>query len=328
MRTKLKKGQSEVIPENLDDLWLLSEIIKEGDIVGMRTVRKIKLSLGDRSEAEKKPMFLKISVSALRFEEYSMSLRISGQIVEGPEDIKGTHSFSVSGGSVLNIYKDLGVMEKDLLKEAKTKKPDVVFVILDREDCMIAHGGERFWIKSGLVSKGSDEEADFRPFFGQIKSRLNEITPEYVVVAGPGFTKEKLLPELSSFKTVSEGASSVGESGLKEVMSRGALEKVGVILREAEEYKALESILADVKSGKSFYGLKDTEDLIEKNNVEYILVSSSLISSSVRDKSYARLRELIEKVKYAGGRVMLVGRNKESMKQLDGLGGIAGHKRW
>ena len=67
----VKKGHIKLNPENLDDLWLISELLMQGDLVGMRSLRKIKLSLGDRSESEKKPMFLKIAVDSMKFQEYT-----------------------------------------------------------------------------------------------------------------------------------------------------------------------------------------------------------------------------------------------------------------
>lgn len=327
MRTKLKKGESQLTPENLDDLWILSELFHEGDIAGMRTLRKVKLSLGDRSEAEKKPMFLKVRINSVKFEEYSSSLRVSGEIVEGPEDARGNHSFSVAPGDKIHLYRDFDSLERDMLKKAKSKQQDVCFILLDRDEAMLAHGRQRFWIRANLASKDSDKDINFAPFFGQIKKRLSEIKPEYVVVAGPGFTKDKLVSEIVQ-KTIVEGASSVSEAGLREVLSRGALEKVGVVIRESEENQALERVFSGIKDEKSFYGLKDSQEFAKANNVELLVVSSNLISSSIRKSTYKDLRGLIEKVKYGKGRVMLVGRSDDALQRLDGLGGIAGLKRW
>ena len=322
-----KKGYSCVIPENLDDLWVLSEILKPGDRVGMRSARKVKMAFGDRTESEKKPMFLKIAVSDIKFHEYTTSLRVSGEIVEGPEDIQGQHTFSIGPSFKVEIWKDFGPLEIDLLKKSRSKNPEVVFVIVDRDEAFIASGGSRFWIKSGLPSKRSDEEENYSHFFGQIRGRLKEIGPQYVVVAGPGFVKDRLAEALD-YNTVLEGCSSVGESGLREVLSRGVLEKLGASLRDVEEHNAVEKIFEGIHSGKSFYSLDDTKKAVEEGNVDFLVVSSSFISKSVKSKTYGELRKVIEKVKYGGGGVMLVGRNGDALSRLDGLGGIAGLRRW
>ncbi len=323
----IKKGHVKLNPENLDDLWLISELLKQGDLVGMRSLRKIKLSLGDRSESEKKPMFLKLSVASTKFQEYTGNLRIKGEIVEGPEDIKGSHSFSIDEKSIVEIWKDLSPLDIDMLKKSKLKQVEVAFVLLDRDEALIVHGGKKFWIKSGLPSKRSDEVEDYRSFFGQIKMRLKEISPEYVVVAGPGFTKDKFSSSLE-MRHVVEGASSVSESGMREVISRGALEKIGAVIREAEEQKAVDRVFNNIHNNKAFYGWDDVLNFVEQKNVLELVVSSKFISESIKSKKYSKLRSIIEKIKYTGGKIMLIGRNKDTQSRLDGLGGIAGLKRW
>ena len=327
MKVKLRKGSAELVPENLDDLWLLSELIRPGDVVKMKTSRKLKLRVGERTESEKKAMTLKIMAKETKFHEYNSSLRVSGEIVEGPEDVKGGHTFTVEAGSKLQLEKELSAREKDMLKKAQAPQPDVAFVLVDRDEAMIAHGSSRTWVRAAAASKRTGEEGDEKQFFGQIKARIMEISPKYIIIAGPGFVKDKLAKEVE-FEVIVEGASSVGESGLREVLSRGALEKVGVALRESEEHQALESVLAEVKSGKAFYGLKDALALKEQNNILSLLVSSSTIKKSIKDSTYSSLRDLIEKVKYSGGKVMLIGRNKDALARLDGLGGVAGLRRW
>jgi protein pelota len=327
VKVKLRKGFVELSPENLDDLWLLSELILPGDLVKMHSSRKLKLLVGDRVEAERKAMTLKLRVKGMKFHEYSSSLRISGDIVEGPEDVRGSHTFTVDPGSRLELFKDLGAFERDMLKKSQSPQPDVAFVIVDREEAMIAHGSSRTWVRGAVASKHSGDSEDYKQFFGQIKARLAEINPNYVVIAGPGFTKDKLAKQID-FKVIVEGASSVGESGLREVLSRGALDKVGVVIREAEEQQAVELVFSSVKSGKAFYGFAEAGALAEKGNIKFFLMSSSMISKSVKDGSYASLRKLMEKVKYGGGKVMLIGRNKDALARLDGLGGVAGLRRW
>lgn len=322
-----KKGYACVIPENLDDLWVLSEVLKPGDLIGMRSARKVKVTFGDRTESEKKSMFLKIATSGAKFHEYTTSLRVSGEIVEGPEDIQGSHTFSIVPSSKVEIWKEFGLLEIDLLKKSRSKRPEVVFVIIDRDEAFIASGGSRFWIKSGLPSKRSEEEENYSQFFGQIRGRLKEIKPQYVVIAGPGFTKDKLA-EVLEYNSIIEGCSSVGESGLREVLSRGVLEKVGASVRDVEEHNAVEKIFECIHSGKSFYSLDDTKKAVGEGNVDFLVVSSSLIAKCVKSETYGELRKIIEKVKYGGGGVMLVGRNKDALSRLDGLGGIAGLRRW
>jgi len=325
VKVRTGKGVAKVVPEDLDDLWTLSQVIRPGDLVRKRTTRKVKKEFGDRTEAERKAMTLKIRVNSVKFHEYRSSLRVSGKIVGGPEEVSGSHSFFIDPHSELWVYKDFGSLELSMLSEAKSPKPEVAFVLVDRQDALIAHGSSRTRIHNDAASKRGG--GDHSQLFGDIKARLRELEPEYVVVAGPGFVKDKLAGELK-YQTVVEGASSVSESGLQEVLSRGALDKVGVRLREAEEHKAVERVMAAVGKKMAFYGLEDAERAVEQGNVELMLVASSLLSRSVREGNYGEIRDLMEKVKYRGGKVMLVGRNEDALARLQGLGGVAGIRRW
>lgn len=325
MEVKIGKGVARVVPENLDDLWTLSQVVRPGDLVRKRTTRKVKKEFGDRTEAERKAMTLKIRVDKVEFHEYRSSLRVSGEIVEGPEEVSGSHSFFIDPHSKLWIYKDFGPLDRQMLREARSQQPDVAFVLVDRQDALIAHGSQRTHIHCG--SSKRDEGDDFSQFFGDIRARLRELGPKYVVVAGPGFVKDRLAGELDC-QTVVEGASSVSEAGLQEVLSRGALEKVGVKLREATEQKAVERVMAAVGKGLAFYGLDDARAAAEQGNVELMLVASPFLTEAVREGTYGEVRDLMEKVKYRGGEVMLVGRNEDAVARLEGLGGIAGLRRW
>ena len=89
-----KKREVKLKIENTDDLWFLSEIIDDKDVVSGQTTRKIKI--GDSNDRKqsivKKTIFISIEVEKVEFHKYSDILRVSGLIVSAPEDIpKGSH---------------------------------------------------------------------------------------------------------------------------------------------------------------------------------------------------------------------------------------------
>ena len=104
-----KKGEVKVQVTSLDDIWFLSHIIDEGDYVKGKTFRKIKLGEGPDRDAKviKKPVTLKIEVEKVDFHKYSNSLRVSGKITEGTEDVpKGPyHTFDVKEETIIKIIK-------------------------------------------------------------------------------------------------------------------------------------------------------------------------------------------------------------------------------
>lgn len=328
-----KDGYLFVMAENPDDLWALSIIIKPGDQVVKQTTRKLKLMIGDRTEAERKPMTLRIKVEGVEFHGFTADLRVSGQILEGPEGVKGGHTFTISPHSKLKIYKQLGPEDMELLKEHKTRQPKVAVVLVDREGALVAFKQKKQFLPAHLGSKKGDGAAEnkFKQFFGQVKRAVSLLEPEFVVVAGPGFVKDKLAPYLSEagFKVTKDSASSVSEGGVREVYNRGTIQQVAGQVREAREEQLVEEVFQSIsQGGKAFYGIKEAREMVNQDNVEKLVVASSLVGDLASKHQYSQLRDLMQKVKYAGGEVHLIGINEAAEQRLEGLGGIAGIKRW
>ena len=120
----LKQGKIKVQIDNLDDLWYLSAIIEEKDRVEGLTERKIK-SEGAGSDRDqkviRKTVHLEIGVEKVEFHKYTNILRISGKIINGPEDVpRGTyHTFNGEPGATLTIRKEQWLKyQLEKLKEA------------------------------------------------------------------------------------------------------------------------------------------------------------------------------------------------------------------
>ncbi|MBR9679463.1 MAG: pelota family protein [Candidatus Altiarchaeota archaeon] len=327
-----KRGHIKLKVDTEEDLWYLSEFIRPGDVVGKKTVRKLKLNIGETTESDKKPMYLKIQIEKSKFHEYTGNLRLTGPIIEGPEDVKGSHSFTVKPATILDVWKDkLSQPELDLLKEAKIKRPKLLIVLTDRENAIIALAGKRINIRSRLPPKDEPEyEAGLNKFFSEIYQKLAEQNYDALVIAGPGFAKDKLSKFLKN-KGVSsfvEPAASVTESGLREVLAKAENEVI-TKTREAEETRAIDELFKRISKNKGVaYGKADVEKAIEQGKIEKMLVSSAVLRGSAQKGNYAEIRDLMEKVKYMGATLLIVGRNKDAQERLDGLGGIAALCRW
>ena len=125
---ELKHGSIKVQVDTLDDLWYLSALIEEKDRVEGVTERKIKLDAGsDRDQKViRKTVFLEIGVEKVEFHKYANILRVSGKIINGPEDVpRGTyHTFNVEEGSTFRIKKEqwLTYQLKKLKKQQKQSR--------------------------------------------------------------------------------------------------------------------------------------------------------------------------------------------------------------
>jgi len=334
LKINAKDGHLVLQVENPDDLWALSIIIKPGDVAGMKTLRKVKISTGEAVEADKKPMYLKIRVKKVEFHGFTADLRLSGDIIEGPEDIKGGHTFNLRRSSRLDLWKLIGPEDLELIKEHQTRKPQVAVILVDREGALVAFRQQKIPFSAKLPGKrdeGANEEQAFRQFFGQLRQAVMAFEPEFVVVAGPGFVKDRLATFLKQdgLKVVVESVSSVSESGLREVFGKKTVEQVAGHMREVEEEKLVNDLYARVSRGRgAFYGPVETEACLQEGNVESLLVAASFIATRASEGRYAQLREWMQKVKYVAGEVHIIGVNQDAEKRLEGMGGIAGFKRW
>ncbi|MCK5031505.1 MAG: pelota family protein, partial [Thermoplasmatales archaeon] len=101
----LKHGEIKLMPENLDDIWHLYNIIDEGDIVRGLTYRTEE-GKDDKirsKKSEKKRMKLGIRVKEVKFHEFSDRLRIHGIIEEGPQDLGSFHTLNINADAMDKI---------------------------------------------------------------------------------------------------------------------------------------------------------------------------------------------------------------------------------
>src|SRR3989338_4708688 len=82
-----RHGKAKPRITSLDDLWFLSQVLDEGDLVEGSTLRKLKLGgEGERNaRVVKKPVFLTLKVEKVEFHPHRDSLRVAGTVLEGDD---------------------------------------------------------------------------------------------------------------------------------------------------------------------------------------------------------------------------------------------------
>ena len=174
--TNLKKGEIKLQVETIDDLWFLSQIIEPKDFVTGKTLRKIKIGAEDQRSAKvvKKPIFVKVGVEKVEFA--AEALRISGKIIEAPEEVsKGVyHTLAVERGTRLTVIKEHWFSyQLEKLKEACSAKPtNVLIVLMDREEAYFAklktHDFDLLAHLKGEVTKKQHEQRVAKDFFAEL----------------------------------------------------------------------------------------------------------------------------------------------------------------
>jgi protein pelota len=242
-----KSGEIKLVPENLDDIWHLYNIIEEGDLVRAVTFRTAEGEKADKlraKKAEKKKMKLGICVEKVTFHEFSNRLRIQGIIKEGPQDLGSYHTFNVDAEEMqpLSIIKDRWKAHQlQRIDEAVQQRtqPMLVLVSLDEDAATIAllyQSGVQIVAEIDAHRSGKmyESKETTQEYYGEIFSVLRTIKkPDSpLVIIGPGFAREHLMKtgkekEPALFKdSITHATANDGINGIHEALKVGIVEQI------------------------------------------------------------------------------------------------------
>ena len=347
LKRDLRHGRIIVRTENLDDLWYLSQILREGDIVKGRTERRIKGKddkvRGDEGRREK--IVLAIKVEKPELDQNANRLRILGQITEGPDDLisfGSHHTFEVDDNTSITIIKERWrESELQYLRDAEqsAKRAKILICIVGDGEATLAvvreSGINYVDTKENIGGKyvpGREEKklqfyADLEKLLtGQLKKE----SADKAIVGGTGFEKRNFYDYLvgknsdAVKKIVVVDTGSEGKNGVNEVLKGGAVEKIAAETRIAREAKLVEKLLLGIsKNEPVVYSLDETKKALDYGAIETLLVS---------DKYFREKRDLVEKIiegtKRARGEFFILNSKYEPGEKLNGLGCIAAILRY
>lgn len=343
-----KTGELKLQADTADDFWVLSQVIESKDLVTGRSFRKVKLG-GPEGKAAviKKPVTLTIEVEKVEFSPYSASLRISGLVREGPEDVPhgSHHTIEVEEGTVIKIKKEhlYGYQIDKIEEAAKGKVGGVLICVLDREEAGFAllkqYGYE--WlseIAGNVEKKGLDEKREstfYADIVKQVAEYVSRYKIEHIIIGSPAFWKEELMkelkkkhPELASKVTLATCCES-GREGLNEILKRDEVKTVLQQQRVSKEMRLVDELLAGIsKESLAAYGMKDVKEASEAGAVKTLLVADSLIQKLRQDKKFEPLDYIMRLVDKSKGEIVLVSSEHGGGKELLGLGGIGAILRY
>jgi protein pelota len=343
----LKSGTIMVMVENDDDLWVLSQVIYEGDLVRAPTFRKIKIgdAATDRSvKVVRKRMMLKLKMEKAEFA--GSLVKILGTIMEGPDDVSvgEHHSFSIEPGTKVNITKAYWPSYLiDKLKQAeKSNSAKVLICVFDREEATFAVGSDIgckiLSSVKGNMPKKIDVKHVASDFFKEISKQLVEYVKRYdaktILIASPAFWKEYLVakmkdePKLDGIKIVTGVVNAGGERGINEVLKRSEIKQALSNVRVSEEMVLVEDMLKAIsKDGAVAYGVKDCKSAAEAGAVEKLLVSEAYIDKQRQVGDVKIVENIMQIAEQSSGKVHLIGTH-DGGKKLEGLGGVAAILRY
>lgn len=336
----LKAGDVKVEVESPEDLWYLSQIIEPGDSVKGVTLRKVKAT--EEAKGERRRVFLAVDAEKLDFTE--SSLRVTGKITDGPEDVpRGSyHTFNIEPGDTVSIIKDKWFgFQLDRLKEAEVERARILICVFDREEALFAliqrAGYSVLSRLKGSVPKKDYSESVSGNFFAEIVKQLKEYDGRYgldhIVVASPAFWKDELMKVLKDpslkRKVTMATCSSVSQSAVDEVLKREEIHSALKQDRVAREVNFVERLMAEIsRDGKAVYGLENCEDAAQAGAVDTLLITDSLIRRLREDNEFFRCDQLMRSVDDQRGTVVMVSSSNSAGQKLDGIGGVGAILRY
>ena len=347
-RIDLKKGFAKVMPESLDDLWHLYNIILERDVVHARTTRQVKPDdqYARPTKAKRVPVNLGVQVEKMYWDRVLNRSRVNGIVCDAPESlsIKGSrHTIDISVNKPVTIIKKQWLKHQlDRLKRASkiTAVPLTIISLDDEEYCVAVLRQYGIDVKAGggtkLPGKFDSErrEKEKQLFFKDALKYLREAWAPLnspIVVIGPGFMKDDFVDyvkreagDVAASIVAVKGVNSAGLSGIQESLRSGILINVLQNLRVADEMNAMEDLLARLGKGKQdvTYGLGEVERAATYGAVEKLLVADSTLRETTDEKRRA-LEKIMKNVEDARGGIMVISTEHEAGTKLLSLGGIA-----
>jgi protein pelota len=328
-----KTGEIKVRVENPDDLWHIHNLLVPGDRVRASTYRReeTKTDKVRPERGEKVRVTLTIRVEGVEFQAFSDRLRITGVIVEGPQDLGRHHTLNIGVDDVLSIIKTWRPHELRRIEEAvaAAQKPLVAFLSLDDEEALVAqlrqYGvRELATIRApghGKMFPSGDARTVF--FEDLLTSLRTTDLGEALIVVGPGFTREGFVEFLKArdpaiaAKVHAHGTAHAGMQGIQEALKSGVGAKVFGESRVGYETALVEKLLEALATNRPCaYGPAEVQEAADAGAVETLLVSDA----TVRNPG---IEELMRTVEAARGTVVLVSRHHEAGQKLEALGGIA-----
>lgn len=338
----LKHGEIKLIPENLDDIWHLYNIIDENDLVRAVTFRtdEQKDDKIRSKKAEKKRMKVGIRVTEVKFHEFSDRLRIHGTIEEGPQDLGSFHTLNITTDKmdslsiVKNEWKDYQI---ERINEAVKQRNQAIitFISLDEDNATIAvlrHSGVQ-WIadidskRSGKMYESKDTQNEY---FGEIISviKTNKEKDSTLVIVGTGFTKEHFVkygkekePEIFE-KLIVHGTGNSGMNGVQEAIKTGIIEQITKENRVVYETGLVEKLFEEIKKdGPATYGEQEVKNALINGAVERLLIIDILVRKEKGE-------ELLKIAKQNNSKFTIINNMHEAGKKFDGIGGIGAFLRY
>ena len=337
--------------QTVDDLWVLQRLIQPGMSVGMLGERRDQTTGGEdggrAKQAERKKMWIRLSVEHTEHQTFSDVLRVHGIIEEAPVDIgmHHTHVVGLRDDLKLSTAKGFSKLDRDLLEESlrATNQPQVALLVVEGDEIILFFVTARGLKESATwTMRGGGKRGDLRQtdsIAGQFrKTAVNGLTQQLsetmpLVVCGPGRNRDRVLADLKEAghqrPMMSVGTTMGGRGAANEVLREGLAGEMLAQHRMVQEIGLLEEAWQRISTGGAVaYGRADIHRATDEGAVETLLIGADVLRASSETNGLPSWTTLAEKVEAFSGKVVQCSLDHDAGEQLLGFGGAVALLRY
>lgn len=336
----VKKGIIKIQVEDEEDLWILYNTLKRGDVVYARTTREVKP--GEGGSSRRLPMTLGLRVEVVEYQEFSDKLRVRGVVIEGPEEygVKGHyHTIAVGVGDIIVVQREeWGGVDLERLRRSAYKKKKVLVGAFDQDEAclsLLTDQGVRHLMEysTGLPGKAYADknskslEELVEEFVENAIKYVETLKPDIVLLASPSWLKDMLEKTarsmIGSVPVFVDAVSSGGCQGVSELLRRDIVKKAVSeinIVKAREILERFKELLVKDHS-RVAYGLEQVKTAVEMGAVLALIVVSELLRSPV-DEERSIVHEILEKAQSTRAEVVIVPGSSDPGGEVSSFGGV------
>ncbi len=337
--------------ETLDDLWVLARLARRGVSVAMLGERRDQTTAGEEGgrskQAERKKMWIQLSVQTTEHQSFSDTLRIHGIIEEAPIDIgmHHTHMVELRDDLVLTNTKGFSEMDVQLLKESESasKQGQVALLVVEGDEIILYFITARGLRESATwTMRGGGKRGDLRQHervasqFRQtivdgLTQQLDEMMP--LVLCGPGRNRDRMLEDLRGAghrrPMLSVATSMGGRGAANEVLRDGLAGELLAQHRMVQEVTLLEEAWVRISTnGAVAYGGEAIKKAVQEGAVERLLILADLLRDDTSTCDGSPWSDLVEQITSFGGEIIQCSADHDAGEQLVGFGGAVALLRY
>jgi stalled ribosome rescue protein Dom34 len=302
---------------------------------------------GRSKQAERKKMWIQLSVGKTEHQSFTDTLRIHGTIMQAPIDIgmHHTHVVELRDEVVLTAQNGFSKLDRDLLDESikASEQGQVALLVVEGDEVILFFVTGRGLRESATwTMRGGGKRGDLRQREG-IASRFRQtivdgLTQQLeegmpLVICGPGKSRDRMLADLKAAghrrTMMSVGTTMGGRGAANDVLRNGS---AGALLAEhhmVKEVSMLQEAWGRISTnGAVAYGSASILKAVKEGAVETLLVGADLLRDENEDCDGTPWATVVGTVETFSGTVIQCSSDHDDGEQLLGFGGAVALLRY